>query len=243
MAINLFCFPYAGGSASFYVKWINKLPDHINVIPVELAGRGRRTGEPLYKTFDELIDDIYPKIKKRAANEKFAFFGFSMGSLIAYEIYSRLKRDGVSLPEHLFLVGREAPNSEINKVHHLNDKEFIDEIYSYDGMPKELYDNKDLVNYFMPVLRADFKIHETYQHPVVPKKIDSKITLWFGLNDKSIIQTNVYKWIDFAGGEIEIIPYKGGHFFGKSVEADILERISQELNEQEILKTTNSICY
>lgn len=229
MSVKLICFPYAGGSASMYVRWKQKLPGQIEVVPVELSGRGSRSCDPFYKTFDDLINDVYPFVKNQIRDESYALFGFSMGGLIAYEIYRRLKQDNMPLPLNIFIIGREAPNSEIFKVNHLNDHDFIEEIYSYDGMPTELYKNKEVLNYFIPILRADFSIHESYTHADIPEMINCNLTIWYGKDDKSVIHENIHNWRSFAGAEIEIFELKGGHFFMAQHESEIHSKISNQL--------------
>jgi len=232
MSIKLICFPYAGGSSSLYVRWKQKLPGQIEVVPVELAGRGSRGGEPFYETFDNLIDDIYPFVKNHVKDGTYALFGFSMGSLIAFEIYRRLVKEGMHLPEHMFLIGREAPNTDIFRVNHLDDHDFIEEIYSYDGMPKELYENKEVLSYFLPILRADFGIHETYVYSGELEKINCNLTVWYGRDDKSVIRENILKWEDFAGSEVEIIELTGGHFFMGLHESVVHNKITCLLTNQ-----------
>lgn len=232
MKTKLFCFPYAGGSASLYYNWKHKVPDDIEIIPVELAGRGSRASEPLYSTFEELINDIYPWVKEQILNGPYALFGFSMGGLIAYEVYRRALKDRMPLPHHLFIVGREAPNTEIFKVNHLNDTDFIEEVYSYDGMSTELYQNKEVLKYFLPILRSDFGIHETY---VIQEKLDkiyTNITVWYGKNDKSIIFENINKWEELAAKTIEIIELDCGHFLLSKYETTIIKAISNQLQKQ-----------
>ena len=84
--IKLFCFPYAGGSAAAYNKWRQYLDKHIELRPVELAGRGRRIYDPLYQSIEEAVDDVYQLISPELAKGPYAFFGHSMGGIIAYEL-------------------------------------------------------------------------------------------------------------------------------------------------------------
>lgn len=37
--ITLFCFPFAGGGASAYNSWVQKMKDTITVCPIQLPGR------------------------------------------------------------------------------------------------------------------------------------------------------------------------------------------------------------
>ena len=43
--ITLFCFPFAGGGASAYNSWVQKMKDTITVCPIQLPGREERIME------------------------------------------------------------------------------------------------------------------------------------------------------------------------------------------------------
>ena len=45
--IRLFCFHYAGASASIFRSWDEAMPDGIEVVAVQLPGREYRLDEPL----------------------------------------------------------------------------------------------------------------------------------------------------------------------------------------------------
>lgn len=60
--MRLLCLPYAGGSAaSIYLPWKRKLKEEVEVIPLELAGRGKRIKEPLLQSVDEMVTDLIEK--------------------------------------------------------------------------------------------------------------------------------------------------------------------------------------
>lgn len=46
--ITLFCFPFAGGGASAYNSWVQKMKDTITVCPIQLPGREERIMEKPY---------------------------------------------------------------------------------------------------------------------------------------------------------------------------------------------------
>ena len=72
--IKIFCFPHLGGSASIYYQWKTMIHKNIEIIPIELAGRGERNKEPFCKNFKELLLDISIQITNNHL-EKYAFFG------------------------------------------------------------------------------------------------------------------------------------------------------------------------
>lgn len=112
--ITLFCFPYAGGSAVAYNKWKKYNNTNIEIIPIELAGRGKRFGEELYDKIEDAVDDVY-EIVKSNINGPYGLFGHSMGSIIAYELARKINNSNLPNPEYIFVSGRKPPHIEENE--------------------------------------------------------------------------------------------------------------------------------
>lgn len=64
---RLFCFPYAGGAASIYQDWGDKLPSSIKVHSVQLPGHGNRLREPLFKRVEPLVEATAEALQPLAA--------------------------------------------------------------------------------------------------------------------------------------------------------------------------------
>ena len=108
--MKLFCIPYAGGSASVYSGWNPILRENIQLVPVELSGKGVRAAEPLYENWEDALEDVYSSItEKIEPGEEYALFGHSMGSWIAYEILKILCRKKMPQPLHVFFSGNTPP--------------------------------------------------------------------------------------------------------------------------------------
>ena len=60
--LDLYCLPCAGASASVYLRWRRRLPAWIEVLPLELPGRGMRLGEPLVEDFQTLVEQLCEEI-------------------------------------------------------------------------------------------------------------------------------------------------------------------------------------
>jgi len=56
-------------------------------------------------------------------------------------------------------------------------------VISYGGNTHEIIENQELLDLFLPILRADFKISETYCHQENKDKIACDITVINGRND------------------------------------------------------------
>ncbi|WP_024834658.1 thioesterase II family protein [Ruminiclostridium josui] len=213
--INLFCFPYAGGSSNIYSKLKHFADKNIKVMPVELAGRGKRISEPLFKNMAEVIDDVYNIISSSVDEQPFALFGHSMGSSIVLELAQKILKTKKTEPLHLFISGRCPPVFYKNRknIHHLPDEEFINEVYELGGTPKEVFENKELRSIFLPILRADYTLIEEYNYIEKDVKLSCDITVFNGKDDKMTSMEGLEKWADYTSGKTEIIQFDGGHFF------------------------------
>ncbi|UII24661.1 thioesterase domain-containing protein [Fulvivirga maritima] len=228
--IKLFCFPYAGGSASIFYEWKSYLSPHIEIIAIELKGRGRRIKEDLYDNVDELIDDIFSIIKKHLHNCNYAFFGHSMGAMIAYELTLRIKREKLHLPVHLFVSGRGAPHIYKPKNYHLlDDKNFEKEILKLGGTPPEFFDYPELLEIFLPLLKNDFKLSDTKNRDdIIP--IETGLTAFFG-NDEDLTLEQIEEWRNYTSRIYEKNIYPGGHFFIKKYYKKVIKVINSRLSE------------
>ena len=110
-APRLFCFPHAGGSAAYYFPFSRELAPGVDVLAVQYPGRQDRRHEPLIDSIPELADRVAEILAGLAASP-FAFFGHSMGAIVAFEVALRLRDySGVS-PTRLFVSGRRAPSTK-----------------------------------------------------------------------------------------------------------------------------------
>lgn len=230
--IKLFCLPYAGGSATVYHRWGKYLDSAVELCPIELAGRGMRFSEPCYNDFNETVEDLYQIISSQLGQGPFAFFGHSMGSLLTYALVHKLKRNGYQEPMHIFFSGRYPPHIMKDRdVHLLPDEEFKKEIFKYGGTPKGLMENEDLLKVFLPILRADYKVINTYNHESKDEKIQCSFSILNGKQDFEVINYNMDEWKDYTSGECYFYEFDGGHFYIN----DKVEEITEIINDTLIL--------
>lgn len=212
--ITLFCLPYAGGSAIIYNKWKKYINNCIEIVPVELAGRGKRLNEQLYDKIEDAVDDAYEIIKSNInGHGLYGLFGHSMGSIITYELAHRINTSNLPNPEYLFVSGRRPPHIEKNEkmIHALPDDEFTNEIIEMGGTPKEIFENKAMLELFLPILRKDFRIVENYKYLKKPP-LDIEIIAFYG-DEEEIDDSEVKEWIIHTNKRCRIFKINGDHFF------------------------------
>ncbi|MBB3228208.1 medium-chain acyl-[acyl-carrier-protein] hydrolase [Luteibacter sp. Sphag1AF] len=210
---RLFCFPYAGSGASIFRGWQDHLPEDIEVVGVQLPGRENRFNEP---RFNRLIDVIAPlhEMVAEMADKPFYFFGHSIGALIAFELSRALQRYNSPQPFHLVVSGMRAPHIKRGgePLHLMDDDALLERITDYNGTPKELLQDVELMKFFLPQLRDDFAISETYQYRD-GESLTCPVTALGGDADPSVSESDLDAWEMQTRSAFRAIVFEGDHFF------------------------------
>ena len=214
-----------------YRNWHTFLPESIGVYAAQLPGRGDRLTEPPFLDLPVLIDPLAEAIKPYL-DKPFAFFGHSMGALIAFELARKLRSEYGVEPAHLFVSGRRAPHLPDSEpvTYNLEEAEFIEELRRLNGTPREMLENPELMQLMGPALRADFRVCQTYVYTDGPR-LRCPITVFGGLKDADVTRENLQPWRDHTGGSFMLRLLPGDHFFLHSSCAILLRMIVQELHQ------------
>ncbi len=226
---RLFCFSYAGASASIFNSWSEKFPAEIEICPIQLPGRENRLKEPPFTRLKPLIQALAPLLKPYL-DVPFAFFGHSMGALLSFELARELRRRNWSCPVHLFVSGSRAPqlpNPE-PPIHRLPELKFKEKLKHLNGTPKEVLQNADLMQLFLPALRADFAILETYFY-ANEQPLDCPISAFGGLQDSKIGREEIAAWRQQTHRDFTLQMFSGDHFFLNIAGRALVQTISQKL--------------
>lgn len=216
--LKLLCFPYAGGSSfSIYRQWTKWLSP-VQLIPIELPGRGAKMEEPLLYSLEELEENLFQDIVQNhiQENDRVALFGHSMGSLLAYRIGMRLGTNTSYSLAHIFLSGFDPLHLPRKKIYHtMTDSKFTYEISELGGTPVEVMQHESMRNTFLPILRADLQVVETYLESklnVTHDKLTCDISVLYGFHDKTVSE-RIHAWNQYTDGQTEFKGFEGDHFF------------------------------
>jgi medium-chain acyl-[acyl-carrier-protein] hydrolase len=225
-SLRLFCFPYAGANATVYRSWAEKLPASVEVVAIQLPGRGKRRREPPLTSLSKLVELLGSVPLK----EPFAFFGHSMGALVAFELARLLRREGRALPLHLFVSGRSAPqlNSCHRPLHNLPTSELMQELHQLDGTPTEVLEHPELMEMMLPILRADFSICDTYEYRE-EEPLACPISAFGGFQDVDVPRQNLEAWSEQTSNSFTLRMLPGKHFFIHSNETLFLNMLAIQL--------------
>ncbi|MEU8238200.1 alpha/beta fold hydrolase [Actinoplanes missouriensis] len=221
---RLFCFSYAGGGASMFRGWRDALPGGVDIRAAQLPGRENRVGEPPARRIGPLVDALHEAITPYL-DLPYAFYGHSMGALVAFELARRLRRAGAPEPAHLFLAAFRAPqlpNPNI-KIHHLPD-EVLKTVLRTEGTPQHVLDNEELMRALLPTLRADIELCDTYEYRTEPA-LATPITVFGGHQDVRVSRSDLEPWQAQAAGPFRLVMLPGSHFFLHSAQDLLLDDI------------------
>lgn len=224
--LRLICFPYAGGSATTFMSWAKLLPANVELVIIQAPGRGVRIAEQAYSNMSALVNDLI-NVMPALFDKPYVFFGHSLGSRVAFELMSQLYDKHKVLPLHFIASGSRSPNLKATKkpIHHLPDAQFIDELKVLNGTPQVVLDNQELMEMFLPLLRADFEVADTYYYQK-KSNFDCPITVLTGVDD-DISPDDLQAWGDLFKTNIDLHYITGDHFFIDSHKDIVVEQVNK----------------
>lgn len=233
--LRLVCLPYAGGAASIYRLWSRELAPDVEVVPVELPGRGVRMAEPPLDDLAALCDALADALATLRDGVPLALFGHSMGARIAFELAIRL--DGRGEPaRHLFASAspapgvrlRYGPDGDSRPSGQLGDDQFLARLAQLGGTPPEILADRELMARVLPTLRADFVISETCR--VDPSlRVSCPITVIAGRDDAGAAPSAAAAWQLRTTGAFRLVELAAGHFFLDSHRDAVLREVARDL--------------
>jgi len=236
---RVFCFPFAGGSAAVFTGWGERMKPDVEVWNALPRGRGMRFRETPFKTVQAMVDEYLTALRAglEAGTESgldlpFVFYGHSLGGLMAFELTRRLQAEGLPMPERVFVGATAPPHLGLihEAIHHLDDGEFVTAIQErYAGIPKEVLNEPDLLEMFLPALKADFAAYERY-HFEEPDPLACGLTAFAGAEDPGITPELIGEWSRHTEGDFQLQTVPGDHFFLTSSTSAVQGAIRASLN-------------
>jgi medium-chain acyl-[acyl-carrier-protein] hydrolase len=227
--LRLFCFAYAGGAASLFRTW-HRISEAVEICAIQLPGRANRYSEPPFRRASALVEKLAPVIAG-CLDRPFAFFGHSMGAILSFEVARWLRRHGKPLPRRLFVSARRAPQIPDTEPprYLLNDADLLASLSELNGMPAELMDQKELLRFALPAIRADIELVETYEY-TDEAPLACPIIAFCGLADNEEPHNMIDDWREqtIRGFSMHRIP--GDHFYIHSREEELLNLLRVELD-------------
>jgi surfactin synthase thioesterase subunit len=167
--------------------------------------------EAPFRCAESLVEVIADQLRPRN-NSPFAFYGHSMGALLSFELARALAGCQAPQPLGLFVSGRRAPTAEAPPaMFSLSTREFIAELRKLNGTAEELLDDAEAREHFLPLLRADFELVDTYCY-FDQKPLSCPIRVYGGLQDRFVPVNSLYAWGRQTTSDCIIRLLPGDHF-------------------------------
>lgn len=211
---RLFCFPHAGGGARMPVQvagW--------SVIPVRLPGRESRVAEAPFERMNALVAALADNVDGYLADagdpkRAFAFFGHSMGAVVAFELTRELRRRSRPLPAMLIASGARAPQFRRGHVPQPapSRKAFVEELRRLQGIPAEALADPALVRAILPALEADAALYRNYIY-TEDAPLPIPIRAYGGVDDPNVRREHLDAWAEQTSSSFAAHQFPGGHFY------------------------------
>lgn len=209
--MQIFLLHFAGGNVYSYNFLKKENIRYIDLIPLELPGRGKRIGENLIRNRKDAVKDYFSQIKELRNGEPYIIFGHSMGAILGFYTTIELEASN-DLPEALIVSGSAEPRKdEGEEFYLLNQNQFKAKLKELGGTPDEVIDNKELFSFFEPILRSDFECIEKDIFEEETTIIKTPIYAIMGTEEKA--KNKIENWKKFTRGKFEFKILQGNHFF------------------------------
>ncbi|QIS22051.1 thioesterase II family protein [Nocardia terpenica] len=237
--VRLVCFPHAGGGATAFREWADLLPSAVELLAVQYPGRQDRIGEPPLSDMITLVDRIVPVIPA-CFDKPVAFFGHSMGAIVAFEVARRLRPRYPSPLVRLFVSARRAPSDPSAKPLTLaDDADVLAHVRALGGSDGGLSEDRDLRELLLPMMRTDFGMASNYRYvPGAP--LTCPITAISGNRDSGFTMSHAQRWSDHTVGGFDAHSLPGGHFYTEAVPEQLAELLTERLGIAQEVETQRS---
>ncbi len=232
--MKLFCFSFAGGTADFYNGLKKNLNGHLEVIAPDYPGHGRRYDETLLSSVPDMARDMLETITKQIEkNEPYALMGYSMGSIVVYELLRMLEeKKSIDKPLMVFLAAHEPKGRrtfmELSGLE--GDERIRSAVRLFGGVPEKLLCNKTFWRVYLPVYRADFAAIWEYDFAAMKYKADVPATVFYSPEDTP--DEDIRQWDEFFTEASVYHSFSGNHFFLRDHEKEIAELIKEALSNE-----------
>lgn len=208
----VFCLPHAGGSASAFSPWIDRIPG-IGVLSVQPPGRETRLADPAFTDIAPLVAELADVVVAAAAGRPYGVYGHSHGALIGFELLRELRRRQAPLPVGFVASGCPAPHLRGIEVavSRMSRRQVVAMLRKLGGTPEWLLQDEGALDMILPPFVADFTVRERYHHDPEPP-LSIPFTVIAAAGDKRAAPRKQARWQELTTGPFRLHTTDGGHF-------------------------------
>lgn len=206
------------------------MPAWVEIVPIELPGRGMRLNEDARSSYPALTTFLSSEIA-RSAPQNYALFGHSMGALLAFGITRQLRQMRTVSPAALLIAGCAAPARQdpgrYSKIR--TEADLIADLNQQGGTSEEVFNSPELLAMTLDLLRTDYRVCESFQYTrQAPLAVPIHC---FGGKADAINAESLNAWRQESSQLFTLDWFDGGHFFLRQSEAWFLQVLTKRLLE------------
>jgi surfactin synthase thioesterase subunit len=203
----------------------------LRICPVQLPGREDRFDDPPHTELRSAVNDLLPTLLTQVAGSPaLALFGHCLGAVLAYEAARRLSAIGRPEVMALFVSGAPAPLlPRERRATGLSDAEFLARIQEFAGYAHPAFEHPELREMLLPLLRADVRMHETYQLPSA-EPLSVPIIVIRGSDDELVSRDQAAGWAAATTAECRHAELSGAHMYLTDHPDDLVRLLESELS-------------
>ena len=227
--VRIICFPFPGGSATLFERWHEHLPETVEVCGVQLPGRQKRISETPLTDVGVAVGQLATFLGQYC-DRPIAVFGDCAAAFLAFELCHRL-RDTMGIhPIHLFVTSCRAPHLSNRReiIHELPDPDLKREMIKLGVAPEWLQKNDAVFSAFLYLIRADFKMVETYRMTKLGA-FGFPVTAFLGQNDPTCTIEELAAWEIHTNAGFRKVVLNASHNITTSHLEDIIPVIIDDL--------------
>eukprot|EP00058_Branchiostoma_floridae_P012892 XP_002598380.1 hypothetical protein BRAFLDRAFT_96863 [Branchiostoma floridae] len=249
---TLVCFPANGGGPSLFHQWGEHFSEHnIEVVAATLPGWESRERESPISNLQQIVEALGSQIMEILMGDKMAFYGHSMGALIAFEVAHFIHTKGRPCPSHLFVGGWYAPSlpyphpQELRVSPTLFDplagtQQVMEEAKAFSFLPEAVINNPAHLRRLLPCLQAGIEICKSYicAHK---EPLPCRVAAFGGQDDPFVSPDLLDNWELVTSDSPASRPafrkliVQGGHFFITTSRQDVLNKLTHVLQEDNVI--------
>ena len=256
--MRLFCLPWAGGAAeNLFTHWSSILPASIEVFPVQIPGKGRRSEEKPFELVSELSDYL---VKTLPLDEMpYAIFGTCLGAIVGYDMIQKIERLGrrgpllfmpaaVSPPDRYASVIMDIYNPRKSLFRWLQRSEnlkndVLSRLQQWRTLPKEevlcafeaghfagleeMKQSEALFNRVAPMAVNDIIMAVQYQFSILNRPISAPIVAFDGLKDNTIPKGYMKGWSKHTESTFQRVLVNSNHYFVASKYVEVANKCGE----------------
>lgn len=208
---TLYIFPHAGGSTDFYVPFAKAFSGDIKRIAVRYPGRAGTHDLGSFTSIPDLADKVCQMLAPpEQSDQKVAFFGHSMGGLLAFEVARRFEEAGSPIAA-LFVSACAAPGRVGYEHIPESDRGLLDAVSAMTGVNPEFLENEEFAAKILPTLRG-LKAISKYDCPP-EATVSCPIFAFRGDDDEVATDEKVSPWAQRTTAEFSVQVFPGHHFY------------------------------